>query len=158
MYELLAGAFGMTGMSWWDCYREDRGDGALVVAPPDIEPELFLDPLVHHLTALLRRHPWRTGNRPPLRLRMAVHYGSVYYDAHGVTSHTLTHLFRLLEAPTFKKAVTTSRAPFGAIISDQLYTDVVQRGGLVNPAAYTQMRLTCKETRTRGWMWLPAKS
>lgn len=84
-----------------------------------------------------------------------LHYGRVYYDAHGVTSHTLTHLFRLLEAPAFKKAVATSQAPFGAIISDQLYTDVVQHGGLINPAAYAQVWLTCKETRTRGWMWLP---
>jgi hypothetical protein len=157
MYELLTGAFGMTGLSWWDCYREDRGDGTLVVAPPDIEPGYFLDPLIHHLTALLRRHAWPAGNRPPLRLRMAVHHGCVYYDAHGVTGHTLTHLFRLLEAPTFKKAIARSQAPFGAIVSDQLYTDVVQRGGLINPAAYTQVRLSCKETRTRGWLWLPAK-
>lgn len=157
MYELLTRAFGITGLPWRDCYREDRGDGTLVVAPPDIEPERFLDPLVHHLTALLRRHAWRACNRPPLRLRMAVHYGCVYYDAHGVTGHTLTHLFRLLEAPTFKKAVAMSQAPFGAIISDQLYTEVVQLGGLINPAAYTQVRLSCKETRTRGWLWLPAE-
>jgi hypothetical protein len=157
MYELLTGAFSITGLSWWDCYREDRGDGALVVAPLDIEPERFLDPLVHNLNALLCRHAWLADNRPPLRLRMAVHYGSVYHDAHGVTGHTLTHLFRLLEAPAFKKAVATSQAPLGAIISDQLYTDAVQRGGPINPAAYTQMRLTCKETRTRAWLWLPAK-
>jgi hypothetical protein len=157
MYELLTSAFGITGLSWWDCYREDRGDGALVVVPPYVEPERFLDPLVHHLTALLRHHAWRAGNRPPLRLRMAVHYGCVYYDAHGVTGHTLTHLFRLLEAPTFKKSVAMSQAPFGAIISDKLYTDVVQLGGLINPAAYSQVRLSCKETRTRGWLWLPTK-
>lgn len=151
MYELLASAFGMTGLSWWDCYREDRGDGTLVIAPPDIEPKWFLDPLINHLTAPLRRHG------PPLRLRMAVHYGCVYYDAHGVTGHTLTHLFRLLEAPAFKKALATSQAPFGAIISDQLYTGIAQRGGLINPAAYMQVRLGCKETRTRGWLWLPTE-
>jgi hypothetical protein len=156
MYELLASSFSITGLPWSDCYREDRGDGALVVAPPDIEPERFLDPLAHHLTALLRRPAWRAGNRPPLRLRMAVHYGRVYYDAHGVTGHTLTHLFRLLEASTFKKAVATSQAPLSAIVSDYLYTDVMQRGGLINPAAYTQVRLTCKDTRTQGWLWLPA--
>jgi hypothetical protein len=157
MYELLTGAFGMAGLSWRDCYREDRGDGTLVMTPPDIEPGQFLDPLIYHLTALLRRHAWPTGNRPPLRLRMAVHYGCVYYDAHGVTGHTLTHLFRLLEAPTFKKALSMSQAPFGAVISDQLYTDVLQRGGIISPAAYTHIWLSCKETRTRGWLWLPAE-
>jgi hypothetical protein len=156
MYELLIEAFGITGLSWWDCYREDRGDGALIVAPPDINPDSFLDPLTHHLNALLRCYAQDASDRTQLRLRMAIHHGYVYHDAHGVTGHALTHLFRLLEAPAFKKAVATAETNLGAVVSDQLYTDAIQRGGLIDQAAYRQLRLSCKETRTRAWLWLPA--
>lgn len=158
LYELLFDAFDITGVSWWDCYREDRGDGVLIVAPPDIEPDRFLDPLIHHLNALLRCYTRRAGELAELRLRMAIHFGYVYHDAHGVTGHALTHLFRLLEAPAFKKAVADTEAKLGAIVSDHLYTEAAQHVGLMNPAGYTPLQLRCKETRSRAWLWLPAES
>jgi hypothetical protein len=89
---------------------------------------------------------------------MAVHYGYVYYDAHGVTGHALTHLYRLLEAPAYKRAITTAATRLGAIVSDQLYTQALEHDTLIDPAAYTPVRLSCKETRTRAWLWLPAES
>jgi hypothetical protein len=153
MYELVIEAFGITALPWRDCYREDRGDGALIVAPPGVAPGQFLDPLIHHLNALLRCHARHVSQSMRLNLRMAVHYGYVYYDAHGVTSHALTHLYRLLEAPAFKKAVAESQ--LGAIVSDQLYTQALEHHTLIDPAAYTQVYLSCKETRTRAWLWAP---
>jgi hypothetical protein len=158
LYELLIDAFDITGLSWWDCHREDRGDGVLIVAPPDVEPDRFLDPLIHHLNALLRCYSRRAGELTGLRLRMAVHFGYVYYDAHGVTGHVFTHLFRLLEAPAFKEAVAVSGAQLGAIVSDHLYAEAAQHAGLMNPAAYTPLEVTCKETGSRAWLWLPAES
>jgi hypothetical protein len=41
------------------------------------------------------------------------------------------------------------------IVSDQLYTDATQSGGLINPAAYIPQRIINKETRTRAWIWTP---
>jgi hypothetical protein len=158
MYELLIEAFDITGLSWWDCYREDRGDGALVVATPDANPDRFLDPLMNHLHALLGCYARRADDSRQLRLRMAVHYGCVYHDPYGVTGHAVTHLHRLLEAPAFKRAVTTAEGRFGAVVSDWLYTETLQHGGLIDRAAYRQLRLSCKETRTRAWLWLPAES
>lgn len=156
MYDLLITAFEITGLPWWDCYHEDRGDGALIIAPSGISPVQFLAPLTHHLDALMRWDKERSGSAQ-LRLRIAVHHGYVYRDEYGVTGHALTHLFRILEAPAFKKAIATAGTHLGAIISDQLYADALQRGGLINLAAYTQLRLTCKETRTQGWLWLPSR-
>src|SRR3954454_8239495 len=49
LYDHLADAFAMTHLPWQAFYREDRGDGALIVAPPDVEPTDMLDPLAHHL-------------------------------------------------------------------------------------------------------------
>jgi hypothetical protein len=156
MYELLIEAFDITALPWWDCYREDRGDGVLIVAPPGVTPDQFLDPLIHHLHALLRSHARRSPQSEQLHLRIAIHHGYVFYDAHGVTGHALTYLYRILEAPAFKKAVAAAGAPLGAIVSDQLYTQAAERDALIDPEAYTQVRLSCKETRTRAWLWLPA--
>jgi len=103
MYELVIAAFNITALPWWGCYREDRGDGTLIVAPPGISPGQILDPLIHHLNALLRSHARRAGQGMQLDLRMAIHYGYVYYDAHGVTGYALTHLYRLLEAPRSRR-------------------------------------------------------
>lgn len=152
-YELLINAFESTGLPWWDCHREDRGDGALIVAPPSIDPDRFLDPFIRHLDAMLRQCAGTADELSQLRLRLAVHHGYVYYDAHGVAGHALIHLFRLLEAPAFKKALASSRARLGAIVSDQLYTEAAQRRDLTDPAAYRPLRLTHKETRTRAWLW-----
>jgi len=158
MYDLLIEAFDMTALPWWDCHREDRGDGVLVVATPELPPDQFLDPLIHHLNALLRAHARHGVQVAPLRVRLAVHHGYVYYDAHGVTGDALTYLYRLLEASAFKRAVDSAGARLGVIVSDQLYSQAIARDTLINPAAYTQLRLNCKETRTRGWLWLPAES
>src|SRR5262245_45772696 len=68
MYQLVAEALDVTGLSLSDCHHEDRGDGAFIVAPSEVNPCYLMDPLAHHLAALLRRE-----NRyviPNLRLRL----------------------------------------------------------------------------------------
>lgn len=156
MYEQLAAAFTITALPWWDCYREDRGDGCLIIAPPTTDPDDLLDPLAHHLTALLRRHNRLTGDTTRLRLRLAVHTGYIHPDAHGVTGHALNHTFRLLDAPAFKRALADSDTDLGLIISDQLHTEAIHRGGHLDPKAYRPLSVTCKQTKkAKAWLWLP---
>lgn len=156
MYGHLAEAFAMTGLSWLDCYYEDRGDGALIIAPVGADGDYFLDPLAHHLAMVLRRDNRLAGEATHLRLRMAVHRGDVYRDAYGVTGAATVHLFRLLEAAAFKKAFKTARCDLAMIVSDRLYTDATERGGLVDATSYRRLRVSCKETRrVRAWLWLP---
>jgi class 3 adenylate cyclase len=156
LYDLLADAFALTRLPWQACYREDRGDGALVVAPPEVEPTDLLDPLAHHLTALLRRSNKLASDTARLRLRLAVHTGRVLRDEHGLAGQALVHLFRLLEAPAFKQALNTSGADLGLIVSDRLHADAKAHGGFFDPRAYQPLAVRTKETRTRGWLWLPA--
>lgn len=155
MYGQLTEAFTMTGLPWRECHLEDRGDGVLIVAPPDVNADRFLTPLAHHLNAVLRRSNRLAGDNARLRLRLAVHHGRVLYDAFGVTGHAVNHLFRLLEAPAFKKSVNSADADLGVVVSGQLYQDAAQCGGLFNPAAYRRVRIACKETCTFAWLWLP---
>jgi hypothetical protein len=155
LYALLAEACEFTQIPWGDCYREDRGDGTLIIAPSDMPAEDLLDPFAHHLTAVLRRHNRLTSTAARLQLRLAVHTGQVHRDAHGVAGRALVHLFRLLEASSFKKALARTAADLGLIVSEQLYADAGGRSGLFNPDAYRPLSIRCKETRTRGWAWFP---
>ncbi|XRQ10296.1 hypothetical protein ACN3XK_05160 [Actinomadura welshii] len=153
MYQLLIESFEMTRLPWWDCHREDRGDGALIVAPPEVPATDFLDPLAHHLTAVLRRYNRLASDAARLRLRLAVHIGLVHRDAHGVAGQALVHLFRLLEAPAFKRVFADGGAELGLLVSDQLYAQACAAGGLIDPSAYESLRVTVKETRARAWFW-----
>lgn len=155
MYARLAEACEITRIPWWDCYREDRGDGALIIAPPDVPPDDFLDPFAHHLTAVLRRYNRLASPAARLRLRLAVHGGHVHRDPHGVAGQAVLHLVRLLEAAAFKRALADSTTDLGLIVSDRLYDDAVGRGGLINPDAYRPLRITSKETRAKAWVWFP---
>jgi hypothetical protein len=51
LYEVLEKAFNGSGMPWARCFREDRGDGALVVVPPGIACKGIIDPLPERLRA-----------------------------------------------------------------------------------------------------------
>ncbi|TDD35452.1 hypothetical protein E1287_13780 [Actinomadura sp. KC06] len=153
MYTRLAEACEITRIPWWDCYRHDRGDGALIIAPPDVPADDFLDPFAHHLTAVLRRSNRLASSAARLRLRVAVHAGHVHRDAHGVAGPAVLHLFRLLESAAFKKAHADGAADLGLIVSDRLYGDATARGGLINPDAYRPLRVSCKETRAKAWLW-----
>ncbi|MGH3239506.1 MAG: hypothetical protein ACRDNL_03945 [Spirillospora sp.] len=155
LYARLAEACEITRIPWWDCYREDRGDGALIIAPPEVPADAFLDPFAHHLTAVLRRHNRLASPAARLRLRVAVHAGHVNRDAHGVAGQAVLHLFRLLEAAAFRKALAGGSADLGLIVSDRLYGDATARGGLINPDAYRPLRVSHKETRAKAWLWSP---
>jgi hypothetical protein len=56
LYEILAGAFERSSVSWSACHREDRGDGALIVVPAGVPAALIVDPLIGNLAAALARH------------------------------------------------------------------------------------------------------
>lgn len=155
MYLLVAEACRLTRVPWAACYREDRGDGALFIVPPDIAPDHLLDPFAHHLTAVLRGYNRLAGHTTRLQLRLAVHTGQVHRDEHGVAGTALVHLFRLLDAPAVKKTAADTGADLTMVVSDRLYTDATESGGLINPGVYTPHRITSKETRTRAWIWTP---
>jgi hypothetical protein len=155
MYELLARAFAMTLLPWPETYREDRGDGALIILPPAVPAEILLDPLAHHLSALLRQSNRFASDTARLRMRVAVHAGDVHGDAHGVAGRAVVLLFRLLDCPKFKRLLATSGADVGSIVSEPLFQDATHRSGFVDAGTYQQINVRCKETNTRARVWLP---
>ncbi|WP_019635105.1 hypothetical protein [Actinomadura atramentaria] len=156
MYTLMSEAFAMTDLPWWRSVRDDRGDGTLIITPPGIPPALFLDPLAHHLTALLRRTNRTANDVGRLRLRLAVSAGHIQHDGGGFIGRPLIHLFRLLDAPAFKDAFADAGTDLAMIVSEEFYDSALATGGLINPAAYRPLHVASKETHCTAQLWLPA--
>lgn len=156
MYELLAGALNRSGLPWSSCYHEDRGDGVLVIAPAGAPAMALLYPFAEYLRAGIRRHNRFRVEAAQIRLRTAVHAGQVSFDGHGVSGDAVTHLFRMLEAPAFKRALDASGAHFALVTSDCVFREVIQPGtGLIDPDMYAPVQIRCKETRSQAWLYLP---
>ena len=156
MYQALGDALKITGLTPDDCHREDRGDGALIVFPAGIDPNVLLDPLAFHLPAVLRRENRYAGPNARLRLRLAVHHGPVVHDDHGVAGDTALELFRLLDARAFKNLLAAHPdAEVGLIVSDRLFTEVADLGGLIMPEAYERLRIVSKGLRLEARVWMP---
>ncbi|MFI0357736.1 hypothetical protein [Actinomadura sp. 9N407] len=156
LYEAVETALAGAGVPLAGCHREDRGDGMLVMAPPDAGVEPLLDAFPARLHAELRRHDRVALPEARIRLRLAVHAGYVRSGDRGADGEALTHLFRLLDAEAFKAAHAERAAPLGLIVSDYLYEQIVRPGlSLLDPLAFTELAVTRKETSCDAWVWFP---
>jgi hypothetical protein len=159
MYAALQQAFADAGVKWpareW---RDDRGDGVLLILPPDAAHRV-IDPLVPYLHAGLRRHNKLSSAAAQIMLRMAVHSGYIHQDEHGLSGEAIVQMCRLLDAPAFKDAVRARRAPLGVVVSQYIYEAVVRNGlGLIDPDTYRRIPVVNKETRTEAWLHLPSRA
>jgi hypothetical protein len=157
LYQILEQAFDDSSVAWQACLREDHGDGLLIVAPAGVPTAALIDPLVDRLRAGLRRHNRMSSEPAKIRLRMAIHAGHTYLDANGVTGHAVISLFRMLEAPAFKRIFAVRPADFGLIASDYIYDEVIRHGpGLIDPEMYHSITVRLKETHARAWVYFPS--
>ncbi|MFA1540586.1 hypothetical protein [Actinomadura monticuli] len=155
MYQQFARACASARLPWDQCYREDRGDGVMVITPSDVPIETLIDPLGGHLASVLHEYNRHASQTARLQLRLAVHTGLVNCDEYGVTGQALVHLFRLLEARDFKDVLAASGADLGVIVSERLYGDALSQGGLAAPEAYRRLQVDCKETRIHAHVRIP---
>jgi ABC-type thiamine transport system ATPase subunit len=155
LYRALREAFTGVGVELDDCHHEDRGDGALVLIPPDVPKSQVIVRLPGPLADALRRHNRTCPPQERIRLRVALHAGEVNFDAHGVAGTAINRTFRLLEAEALKSALADSPGVLALIASDWFYDDVIRHVPESNPGAYRRVRVTVKETTTIGWLVLP---
>jgi hypothetical protein len=152
LYDLLHDAFRAAGVSWDSCHREDRGDGAMVLAPADIPKVLFSDRLPAHLASALHRYNRAHRADERIRLRMALHAGEVIFDDTGVVSSAVNTAFRLLDAPLFKQALLNFPGALALIASSRFYFEVIRNSPEFCPEAYWPIPADVKETSTIGWV------
>lgn len=156
LYAMLEEAFSASGIPWSRCWREDRGDGVLVIVPPDFPAAALIGLLPSRLAALLRRYNRLSAHAARIQLRAAAHLGPVSYDGHGYIGSDVTLTCRLLDAQRLKRRVRASGAELALITSDYMYQTVIRRHpSLADAGTFEPATIRVKETRTRGWLHLP---
>jgi class 3 adenylate cyclase len=156
LYRILERAFDGSGTPWAACFREDRGDGVLVVVPPSIAATGIIDPLPERLRSLIRRHNHVSSAAAQIQLRVAAHLGPVDHDGNGFVGTDVDFLFRMLDARPLKRALAATGADLALIVSDYVYRNIVSRHpSLVSPAAFRSIRFQVKYTRAQAWTYVP---
>ncbi|TDC66374.1 hypothetical protein E1200_16895 [Actinomadura sp. GC306] len=154
-YRVLLDALEDSGIRLADTYREDRGDGALVIVSPAVPTASLVDPLAGRLGAALRRH--NDIARPAVRvqLRVALDVGPVTPDAEGLNGQVIIRAARLMEAPALKSALAETGADLGFIVSPFVYEAFVAHlDGPIDPGSFEHVTVRVKETTTSAWMHL----
>jgi NB-ARC domain len=157
LYKALIHAFGMSGIVWDRCVSEDRGDGALILIPPEVPKIYLVTSLPSMLAAAVSRNNARCTTPERMRLRVALNAGEVYRDAHGFAGAAINHAFRLAEAPALRSALAASSSAVLALIaSDWLFSEVIRHDPAAEPGSYRQVQVAVKETVAAGWIRVPA--
>ncbi|WP_285699457.1 tetratricopeptide repeat protein [Actinomadura sp. NBRC 104412] len=151
----LETAFGRSALRWERCHREDRGDGVLILVPPEIPKGLLAGPFMSALSAALAEHNRQAPPSARIRLRVALNAGEVQFDAHGVAGTSINQTFRLLESKPLKEALRTSQADLALIVSQWFYGEVVHHQEAGEFGAFDKVPVRVKETMAWGWLRLP---
>src|SRR5690348_4334665 len=118
---------------WRELHTEDRGDGALIVVPPDTP-----------------------ASAVAARALGTLHAGPVIRDAQGVTGHAINETAHLVQARILRKLLTETRADLGVIVSAYIYDYVIwqHEGQPVDATPYQKIRFRVKESALTAWLHL----
>lgn len=157
MNQTLRSAMDHAQLPWDACYREDRGDGALIIVPPQFPPGTVIDDLAAHLREALRRHNLMTpAESPRLRMRVAMHVGPVILDEDGAAGAAIIHAARLMELAELRSQMARADTDLGFITSSFVFDNVVasRSEGGVGPNDFAVARSRFKEADVTGWIHL----
>lgn len=159
VYGILRAALRESGMPWDQCHYEDRGDGMLVIFPPDLAAQPIIDSFPERLRGLVRRYNRCSCEPARMQLRVAVNVGPVYCDEYGISGDDVTYLCRMLDAQPLRRALSESGAELAFIISDYVYEKLVlRRHGLAGRRSFRSVKTQVKRTPVHAWIYLPDAS
>ncbi|MEV4058119.1 tetratricopeptide repeat protein [Amycolatopsis sp. NPDC049688] len=155
LYSCLRTSFDSAGIPWESCETEDRGDGVLILAPPEVPKSRFVESLPALVVDALAEHNDLHGPEARIRLRLAVHAGEINYDDHGVTAASVNLTFRLANSSESRAALAGSRGILALITSNWFFDEVVRHSISAKPDTYRNVTVSAKETVTSAWIALP---
>ena len=156
LYGILRDALGGCVRPWDQTQHEDRGDGVLVIFPPDLAAQPIVDSLPERLRCLIRRHNRYSCEPARMQLRVAAHVGPVYCDEHGFSGTDVTLVCRMLDAQPLRRALSDSGSEYVLIISDYVYDKLVLcRHSLADPRSFRRVKTQVKRTPVHGWIYRP---
>ncbi|WP_433332342.1 hypothetical protein [Spirillospora sp. CA-294931] len=143
--EVLDTASGRAGLDRETWYRQVRGDGELAVLPADTDVAWVVARLPHELGGVLSE--LRTaGSWPRLRLRLAMHHGTLTRGRFGPVGQAPIVVSRLLDARAVRRALAgTADRDLVLVVSSTLFHEVVKtRFYGMDPTLFASFRVTAK--------------
>ena len=155
LYRSVGEAFREAKLPWVPDTHEDRGDGILILLPPEVPKSLLVELLPSELVAMLAAHNREHPDEAGIRLRMSLHAGEVLYDQYGVTGQAVNWAFRLVDAKLLKAALAASSGVLAIIASSWFFDEVIRHAAPGIPASYRRVLVRAKDGTQRGWICLP---
>jgi hypothetical protein len=137
----------------WD--REVRGDGELAVLPDGVDVPQVVGGFAVELDAALIEANRRSAPAAPLRLRVALHHGTLTTGPFGPAGDAPIVVSRLLDAARPRRQLADRREhDLVLVVSDPLYQDVVRTGFCpLDPACFRAFRVVTKGLTYRGHLF-----
>lgn len=151
-------AFRTGGVRWSALAVEDRGDGAIILAPPTVSKVDLLDPVVPILAARLRGYNAAAEPGLRIRVRVSIHAGEVHRDATGWAGTDLNVACRLVSNPAVSRyLLQRPEADLLLVVSESVYDGVVRHAyRRIDPATYAPVHVAVKELNARAWAHVPS--
>ncbi|WP_432108086.1 hypothetical protein [Streptomyces sp. AA1529] len=145
-------------------YREDRGDGLIVLVSADIPKTALLRALLTSTPDALCQYNRLASSSAQMRLRMVLAAGEVALDPKhgtvgGLVGHDLNQSCRLLDADVLREALAKQETDCVLGVSPSVYEGVVRHGhrGL-RPEQFHHAAVAVKKDRLDLWLHGPMLS
>jgi hypothetical protein len=135
-------------------YEQVSGDGELVVLPDDVDVSAVVGDFTSQLELILSRfNRQRTGGRR-LRLRVALHHGTLTPGPFGPAGDAPIVVSRLLDAKPLRRVLADQQdRDIALIVSQTLFQDVVRTGFCsLDPDAFQPVRVNAKGVQYHGFV------
>jgi hypothetical protein len=140
-------------------YREDRGDGLIVLLSGDVAKTVLLRSLLTTTPELLHEHNLLASESAQMRLRIVLAVGEVAHDPHarttgGLVGHDLNQACRLLDADLLRSALAARRGEHCVLaVSAPVYEGVIRHGHRgVRPELFRRADVRVKDGVLPAWI------
>lgn len=133
-------------------YEQVSGDGELAVLPEDTDVALVVGDFTREVESVLAEFN-RRGERP-LRLRLALHHGTLTPGPFGPAGDAPIVVSRLLDAKVLRRLLAgRPERDVALIVSSSLFRDVVATGFTsLDPDAFEAVRISAKGQVYQGYI------
>ncbi|MEW1861545.1 hypothetical protein AB0399_14390 [Streptomyces sp. NPDC088194] len=159
---VVADSLAAAGVERTQQYREDRGDGLIILISGDVSKARLLRALLKETPDALRAYNRFAASSTQMRLRIVLASGEVAHDPQGSTvgglvGHDLNQACRLLDADVLREALRQREtADCVLCVSAPVYEGVVRHGhrGLAKEE-FHRVAVAVKDDRLNAWLYGP---
>lgn len=143
-----------TGLDQREWYEQVSGDGELVVLPEDVDVSAVVGDFTCQLEQMLAEFNRRAITETPLRLRVAMHHGTLTPGPFGPAGDAPIVVSRLLDAKPLRKLLAEQQdRDLALIVSQTLFQDVVRTGFCsLDPDEFQAVRVNAKGVQYHGFV------